>query len=111
MKILLLLPYDWDTAPSQRYRIEQWLPHLRREGVEFEVRTLLSAAQQHALYRTSSLPRKAAILGACLVRRLLDLTAARRCDAVWLHRAAWPLGPAVPERLLARAGVPIIYEF
>src|SRR5262249_4546018 len=88
-----------------------WLPHRRREGADFEVRTLLSAAQQHALYRTSSLPRKAAILGASLGRRLLQLAAARRCDAVWLHRAAWPLGPAFPERLLAQAGVPIIYEF
>lgn len=106
-----MLPYAWDTVPGQRFRIEQWHPRLQAQGVEFVVSTLLTASQQRLLYSRGRAARKAIMLAGTMLRRALDVRLARQVDAIWLHRAAWPVGPALLERLLARTGVPLIFEF
>jgi hypothetical protein len=111
MRILLLLPYAWDTAPSQRYRIEQWSPWLRQAGIEITVQSLLTQAQQRFLNTRGNTARKAMTLAGCLARRFAELRDLRGCDAVWLHRAAAPVGPPVLERMLVRRGVPLILDF
>lgn len=111
MRVLLMLPYDWDTMPSQRFRIEQWAPWLRAHGVHLDVSTLLSHREQQLLYRPGNSARKGLMLAAALGRRLVRTLNTGGYDAVWLHRAASPVGPALIERMLARRGVPIIYEF
>jgi glycosyltransferase involved in cell wall biosynthesis len=111
MKVLLLLPYALDTAPSQRYRIEQWAPHLRRAGVTVDAAALLSLSEQRRLHGPEPLAAKTALLARAMARRLAQLRRVRHYDAVWLHRAAWPIGPALVERYLARQRVPLIFEF
>jgi glycosyltransferase involved in cell wall biosynthesis len=111
MRVLLLLPYAWDTSPSQRFRIEQWCPQLTAQGIEFQTATLLTPAQQRLLYHGGRATRKAFMLAGCLVRRAAQLRDLRGFDLVWLHRAAFPVGPPVLERLLAKSGVPLVYEF
>jgi len=111
MRVLLLLPYAWDTSPSQRFRIEQWAGFLRGSGVELHASTLLTHDQQRLLYSAASAAKKAAMLTGCIGRRLRDLAIAKRFDAVWLHRAALPVGPAMLERWLAKTRVPLIFEF
>src|SRR5205814_5275376 len=44
-------------------------------------------------------------------RRLETLRAAREADVVYLFREAALLGPAIIERLLARTGVPLVFDF
>jgi len=111
MRVLLLLPYAWDTSPSQRFRIEQWGPELRARGVELEIATLLDLKQQRLLYAPGQTARKMAMLGQVLLRRLAQISRPQRYDAIWLHRAAFPIGPPILERWLARSGVPLILEF
>lgn len=111
MRVLLLLPYAWDTAPSQRYRIEQWAPWLRAQGVEFQVSTLLTPAEQTTLYGNANAVRKGQMMVAAAVRRTLELSRLRDFDLIWLHRAALPVGPPILERRLAKSGVPMIFEF
>jgi len=110
MRLLLLLPYEWDTGPSQRYRIEQWSPWLERAGIRCERATLLTAAEQRLLYSPASAGRKAAMLLGAAVRRVRQLSLLRHCDAVWIHRAAFPIGPAwIEARCAARR--PTFFEF
>lgn len=111
MKLLLLLPYALDTAPSQRYRIEQWRPFLERSGVTVTAATLLTLEEQRRLHAPRGTAGKAWMLAAAFARRARQLRSAGRYDAVWLHRAACPVGPPVLERVLARVGVPVVYEF
>lgn len=111
MRVLLLLPYAWDTSPSQRFRIEQWAPLLQADGIELCPATLLTRAEQKLLYAKQSPAAKAAMLGRVLLRRLNQLKGLHQYDAIWLHRAAYPLGPPVLERLFCRARVPVILEF
>jgi glycosyltransferase involved in cell wall biosynthesis len=111
MKVLLLLPYAWDTSPGQRYRIEQWVPDLERLGVEFQVETLLSKDEQKTLFWSKSTFRKALLLLKVILRRQGQLIKLNDVDCIWIYRAAWPIGPAWPEKRLARKGIPIIYDF
>jgi glycosyltransferase involved in cell wall biosynthesis len=111
MRVLLLLPYAWDTSPSQRFRIEQWAPLLRAEGIELCPATLLTRAEQKLLYGKQGAGAKAAMLGRVLLRRLGQLRSLKQYDAIWLHRAAYPIGPPVLERMFCRSGVPVIMEF
>ncbi|MGV3722823.1 MAG: glycosyltransferase family 4 protein [Actinomycetota bacterium] len=111
MRVLLLLPYAWDTSPSQRFRIEQWRPELRSRGVEVETATLLDFKQQRLLYAPGQTGKKMFMLGRTLLQRLAQISRPGRYDAIWLHRAAFPIGPPILERWLARSGTPLILEF
>ena len=111
MRVLLLLPYAWNTTPSQRFRIEQWTPYLRSQGVSVDVFSLIDPSQQKALYSAGNTGGKARLMLRCMVRRLLEVRKVSQYDLIWLHRAAWPVGPALPERMLARRRVPILFEF
>lgn len=111
MRVLLLLPYAWDTAPGQRYRIEQWHPWLTAHGVTFHTETLLTQADQKLLYSPGNAARKALMLASRMAQRVAQIRDLRSYDAIWLYRCAWPIGPAWLEGRLARSGVPLIYEF
>src|SRR5262245_17346648 len=109
MRMLMMLPYALDTAPSQRFRIEQWAPRLRREGVVVEAAPLLSLQQQRQLHASGSAARKAAMLLGAALRRVGQARDVRRYDIIWLHRTAWLAGPPLLERWLARSGVPLVF--
>jgi glycosyltransferase involved in cell wall biosynthesis len=110
VRLLLLLPYAWDTSPSQRFRIEQWTPWLERAGVRTTRATLLTWEEQRRLY-APGLAGKLALMARVTARRLRQLRLVREADAVWLHRCALPVGPPWIERRLAATGKPIVFEF
>ncbi len=110
-RLAILLPYELDRAPAQRYRWEQWLPHLRAHGLEVELVTFstpaLSAARLAGRRLESGLrfaARYAPWLGA--VAR-----AVRRADLVVVARNAALAGPPLAEAALAALGRPIVYDF
>ena len=37
MNVLVFTPYLYDTVPGQRFRIEQWMPHLRALGIDWRL--------------------------------------------------------------------------
>ncbi|HEX5731473.1 MAG TPA: glycosyltransferase family 4 protein [Blastocatellia bacterium] len=111
IKILALLPYPLGTTPSQRYRIEQWQPFLRREGISLDFSPFADERLMRTLHRPGHLMAKAAAMAACLMRRAASVPTARNYDAVLIHRAACLVGPAVLERAIALLGRPVIFDF
>lgn len=111
MNVLVLAPYRYDTAPGQRFRIEQWMPLLEDKGVHFEFDAFMSEKLHEILYKPGNAQKKATLILSDYVRRLRRILAARRYDVVFLHREAAMIGPAWIERLLKWSGVPFIYEF
>ena len=63
------------------------------------------------MYQPGQRLRKAALVLAALIRRFQIIARARDYDAVFLHREAALVGPAVIERLLGWGRVPLIYDF
>lgn len=114
MKVLVLAPYLYDTAPGQRFRIEQWARALEPQGVRCHFAIFESPELKRVLrVRRRFIPKTGELIR-CIGRRLRDLDrllAQERWDVIFLHRELLPVGPPVLERRLARAGVPIVYDF
>jgi len=111
MKVLLLLPYAWDTVPGQRYRIEQWVPHLERLGVTFERDMLLERDEVRRMYLGESPLAKAFMISKAILKREWRLRSLKGVDCIWLYRTSWLVGPAWSEKRLARSGIPVILDF
>lgn len=111
MKILALTPALHDTAPGQRFRIEQWTRYLAQSGMQFTFSSFEDKRLHDRLYTAGRYARKAVGVLRGVRRRLGLLRELRRYDAVFLHREAAAIGPAIIERLIARSGIPLIYDF
>ncbi|MHA1937812.1 MAG: glycosyltransferase family 4 protein [Candidatus Thorarchaeota archaeon] len=111
MKVLFIVPYPID-GPSTRYRVWQYLPYLQSQGIEPTVRPFVdSSAFYELLYRNGYLLRKAAYTLRSLFRRATDLLRLPDFEAIFIQREAFPLGPAVFERLVSLADLPVIFDF
>ena len=111
MKVLALVPYPLDTTPSQRFRLEQWAPLLRREGIDLEFSAFFEAQAMRYLHSPGGLLRKTKAVLAGLRRRRRDLGRAREFDAVVIHRTAWLVAPTAFELAYGRRGVPVVFDF
>jgi hypothetical protein len=102
MRILAVVPYTYDTAPGQRYRIEQWEPHLRRLGVHISYAPFESPTLNRIISQPGQMARKSQHVARGLARRFGMLSRVRNYDAVYLYREAAMIGPPIIEKLLAR---------
>jgi glycosyltransferase involved in cell wall biosynthesis len=111
MNVLALVPYLYDTAPGQRFRIEPWARYLERRGFRFTFVPFEDEALHEIFYRAGQHGRKAILMIRAFLRRVRVLTRVDRYDVVFLHREAALLGPAVLERWIVRRGIPLVYDF
>jgi glycosyltransferase involved in cell wall biosynthesis len=111
MRVAALVPYPLGTAPSQRFRLEQWKPFLESDGVRLEMIPFADPPLMRLLHKPGHLVAKALLTAAAFGRRLKAVVAAREVDAIVVHRSASLLGPAFLEAALARSGKPMIFDF
>ncbi|HUS54235.1 MAG TPA: glycosyltransferase [Thermohalobaculum sp.] len=109
-KIAILLPYELDTGPSQRYRWEQWAGHLEAEGLRIDLVSCSTPAI--GLARRKGLSLRSAFL---FTKRYIPwmfeaLRAAWRADLVVVHRNAALTGPPIVEAIIAMLGKPLVYD-
>jgi glycosyltransferase involved in cell wall biosynthesis len=111
-RILALVHKPLGLAPGQRFRIEQWAPLLSDEhGITVDFSVFESPQLTHVLYEPGKRAAKAAYLVRDSIRRRSVLALAKEYDCVLIYREASLFGPALYERLLARTGKPIIFDF
>lgn len=106
-----LVPYPLDTAPSQRYRFEQWQPYLRASGISLDLFPSADNELTRILYKHGRGLVKAVGLGKAFLRGFGRLMALRRYDVVLVHRAICIGGPALLERLLRLVRRPVVFDF
>jgi hypothetical protein len=63
------------------------------------------------LYEPGRYLKKASYFLVSTANRILDLRRALRHDLIFIQREAFPYGPPIFEKLLARKGKPVIYDF
>src|SRR5262245_66316559 len=100
MRVLAVVPSLYNTAPGQRFRMEQWAPRLRAHGIDVDFAPFEDAALHDVLYQRGRRLEKALQIGRALARRVSIIAEARRFEAVYLFREAVTVGPAVRERWL-----------
>lgn len=111
MRILVLTPNLVNTSPGMRFRIEQWARYLEPKGLEFTFVAFEDESLNRVLYKPGQYASKSGLIARAFVRRFRLLPRLRDFDVILLHREAAIMGPALLERLIARKGVPIVYDF
>lgn len=111
ISVCALVPYPVNTTPSQRFRIEQWLPYLSEEGISVELKPFLSSRMMPVLHHPGRLAAKAAGMIEAFARRALDVARLGKYDIILIHRAVCLAGPAALERLMPLLRRPIIFDF
>jgi glycosyltransferase involved in cell wall biosynthesis len=110
VRILFLVPYPRQGA-SNRFRVLQFLPSLEAEGHECLVRPFYSEAFWRILYRRGHYLEKLFQGFICTLNRMLDFFRGLFCDVIFIHREAYPIGPAWFESALHLLGKPYVYDF
>jgi glycosyltransferase involved in cell wall biosynthesis len=105
IRVLALLPYPLGCVPGQRYRIEQWEPLLRSDGIEITFSPFLSTRDlgSSVLTQLSEAARG-------YLKRLTEILRPAPFDMAFVYREAGFLGPALIERALAHR-LPFIFDF
>lgn len=99
-------------SPGQRFRLEQWAPYVAEsDGIEMDFVPFESPGLTELLKKPGNSARKAAWVSYDFCRRASHVLAARKYDGAVIYREASLIGPAIWERVLARAGVPYILDF
>jgi glycosyltransferase involved in cell wall biosynthesis len=111
-KVLFIVPYPKNEAPSQRFRVELYERILKENDIEYEIASFLDKQTWDILFRKGNLIKKSVGIAKGYLRRIGHLFKAIRYDSVFIHREAAPLGPPVFEWLLAKLlRKRIIYDF
>lgn len=111
-KVLFIVPYPLDEAPSQRFRFEQYFQLLDQNGIQFSVQSFLNKNNWHLFFRPGYLRLKTWALASGAFKRLISLFTVPKYDFIFIHREAAPLGPPIYEWILARIfHKKIIYDF
>lgn len=108
-RILALSPIPEEGAGC-RFRVAQFRPFLESAGFALTIHPLFDTAFFRLVYRPGNYLRKAAAFAA-RTRERARIIRETSADVCFIYREAYPIGPPVFERRLARQGLPIVYDF
>jgi glycosyltransferase involved in cell wall biosynthesis len=111
-QILIICPYPLGSAPSQRFRFEQYLDLLASQKYDVKVKPFLSRDQYSRFYQRGNFFSKLLSVSIGLIKRIELLNDLRNCDFVFIHREAAPIGPPIIEWMVAKVlKKKVIYDF
>lgn len=111
-RILFISPYPHDTAPSQRFRFEQYIPLLHEQGWVTEQVSFWNNQAWKNLYRSGRFLNKAYYLLAAIFRRYLLLFKINRFEYIFIHREFSPVGYPIAVWIIAKwMKKKIIFDF
>ena len=110
MKILFIVPYSSE-GPSNRFRVEQYVPYLEKEGIGYDISPFVSREFYRILYLKGNYFKKMVFFLAGLFRRLKDLSRLHKYGLVFIHREACPIGPPFIEFLIHMFRKPMVFDF
>lgn len=112
LRLLTLVQKGPDVAPNQRFRHEQWAPHLSRDhGITLDFDAFESPELSDLIYRSGRRVEKARLTLRDSLRRWGTGRRVDAFDGVVVLREALLVGGAWLERRLAARGVPLVYDF
>ncbi len=110
-KLLYIAPHRPGRSPGQRFRFEQFLPHLKADGFSVTYSYILNARDDQRFYAPGNLLYKLWIGLKGFLIRLRDLLRLGKFDVVIVYREAHFLGNTFFEKRLAKSRVPFIFDF
>jgi glycosyltransferase involved in cell wall biosynthesis len=109
--VLILCAHRPKRSPSQRYRFEQYISFLEKQGFEFTFSYLLNQKDDQTFYSHGNFFAKAIILLKSVLIRIRDCWRFRRFDMIFIQREASFLGTSFAERRAFHSGAFVIFDF
>src|SRR3989338_7001780 len=110
MRVLFWVPYPTEGA-SNRYRVEQYLPYLKKNGIKYSLHPLWSSSAYKILYKRGYFHNKVYFFILGTIFRIFDLFAIFQYDIIFIHREAYPINGAFFETILSLLKKSIIFDF
>lgn len=101
-RIVLLAPYPFGQAPSQRFRFEQYIKNWESKGYDVAFFPFLSDKTWKLLYNDGSFVQKGIGILGSFWRRFTLLFRLKSSDIIFIHREASMVGPPVFEWIIAK---------
>lgn len=112
MKVLFLTPYPFNTAPSQRFRFEQFYPFLTENNIQFNSQSFIDEKTWKILYTEGKVFQKFFGIAKGFINRFFILFSVSKYDFVFIHREASPIGPPIFEWIIVNVfRKKVIYDF
>lgn len=111
-RIVIFAPYPKGTAPSQRFRFEQYLPLLEKEGYEIVYESFLNEKTWKLLYSEGNFVKKGMGMLISFFKRGLAVLRLKKSDILFVHREMSHVGPPIFEWFVSKVlRKKYIYDF
>jgi glycosyltransferase involved in cell wall biosynthesis len=110
MRVLFIVPYPKE-GPSNRFRVEQYLPYLKERGIGYSLRPFYNSYLYRILYKKGRYAQKIFLVLFFALRRLGDVFKSLRYDVVFIHREASPFAGYFFESLFRKFAKTLVYDF
>ena len=113
VKVVFLVPYPMRLAPSQRFRVELFLPELDKANIDYHLQSFIDEKTWHHLYNGGGFFQKSwGVIKGFARRWKLVLFGLGKFDFVFIHREAAPIGLPIFEWIISKVfRKKIIYDF
>lgn len=110
-KVLFITNHRKDRSPGQRFRFEQYLDFLEKNGYEITFSYFLNERDDRLFYSTGNYLQKIRILLKNILLRTWEAITANRYDIIFIFREATVLGTAFFEKWMAKSKAKLIFDF
>jgi glycosyltransferase involved in cell wall biosynthesis len=100
--IAIICPYPFDTVAGQRFRYEQYLDYLEKNGCNYVIYPFLDAKTNNILYQPKQYGTKVWGVLKGFLGRIKLLFHLHRYDYLFIYREASPIGPPIFEWLFTK---------
>ena len=109
--ILFISSHRLDRSPNQRFRFEQYIGHLERNGWTCAVSPIVSESDDRFLYKPGHLVDKLRFVRRAIAQRRRDVARAKDYGIVFVCREALMTRSTLFERRFAAGPARLVYDF
>ncbi len=110
-RVLFIASHRLGRAPGQRFRFEQYMEHLERNGFQCVLSPLVSEDDDRILYRPGHYWEKIRFVRRSIAKRLKDLRRKDEYDIVFIFREALMTRSTRFERAFKRSKAKLVFDF
>jgi len=109
-KVLFVCLHRPGRSPSQRFRFEQYIDHLNKNGYQCNFSWLLNAADDKRFYSKGNFFYKGLIVLKSILKRSKELFSTSQYDIVFVQRESFMLGTSFFEKQFAKK-TKLVFDF
>jgi glycosyltransferase involved in cell wall biosynthesis len=110
-RVLFIASHRLGRSPNQRFRFEQYLGHLERNGFEWELSFIVEESDDRFLYRPGQLWNKLGFISRSFMKRRRDVARMDDFDIVFICREALMTRSTYFESAFAKGRPRVIFDF